>query len=62
MNLYPWAICLYKTIHAASIKKPPRGFKIPLEASYRHLPEIPFHTALQKVRGYVDRFTKVREG
>jgi hypothetical protein len=26
------------------------GIKIPLEASYRHLPAIPFHRILQKVR------------
>jgi len=62
MNLYPWAICLYKTIHAASIKKPPRGFKIPLEASYRHLAENPSHTTLRKVEGDVDGFTKLSEG
>jgi hypothetical protein len=62
MNLYPWAIFLYKTIHAASIKKPPRGFKIPLEASYWHLAEDPSHTMLRKVEGDVDGFTKLSEG
>jgi len=62
MNLYPSAICRYKTIHAASIKKPPRGFKIPLEASDRHLAKNPSHTKLRKVEGDVDGFTKLSEG
>jgi hypothetical protein len=34
--------------------KPPKGYGTPLEASYRYLPATPSHTALQKVRGYVD--------
>jgi hypothetical protein len=38
-----------------------KGIKIPLETLYRHLPEIPFHDFLQKVRGWVDGFTKLRE-
>jgi hypothetical protein len=62
MNLHLWAICLYKAIHAASIKKPPRGFKISLEALYRHLAENPSHTTLRKVEGDVDGFTKLSEG
>jgi hypothetical protein len=47
------------TIHAASIKKPPGGFKIPLEASYRHLAENPAHTRLRKVEGDVEGFTNI---
>jgi len=62
MNLYPRGICLYKTIHAASIKKPPQGFKIPLKVSYWHLAENPSHTTLRKVEGDVDGFTKLSEG
>jgi len=50
------------TIHAASIKKPPREFIIPLEASYRHLAENPSHTKLRKVEGDVDGFTRLPEG
>jgi len=50
------------TIHAGSIKKPPRGFKIPLEASYWHFAENPSHTTLRKVEGDVDGFTKLSEG
>jgi hypothetical protein len=30
---------------------PPKDYDNPLEASYWHLLEIPFHTALQKVKG-----------
>jgi len=30
------------------------GTKATLEATYWHLPVTPSHTALQKVRGYVD--------
>jgi len=33
--------------------KTSKGIKIPLEASYWHLQEKPFHTAIQKVRGWV---------
>jgi hypothetical protein len=62
MNLYPRAIFLYKTIHAASIKKPPRGFEIPLEALYWLLAENPSHTTLRKVEGDVDLFTRLSEG
>jgi hypothetical protein len=50
------------TIHAVSIKKPPREFKMPLKASYRHLAENPSHTTLRKVEGVVDGFTKLSEG
>jgi hypothetical protein len=35
-----------------SDEKPPRREEILMEASYWHLPIIPFHTALQKVRGF----------
>ena len=30
-----------------------RGIEIPLKSLYGHLPEIPFHTLLQKARGQV---------
>jgi len=43
-------------------RKPPTGIKIPLEALYRNVPAISFHLILQKVKIYVDRFTKLREG
>jgi hypothetical protein len=33
-----------------------------LEASYGHLPATPFHTTLQKVEGYIDGFTRLRNG
>jgi len=33
-----------------SEEKPPEGPKIPMKASYRPLPVIPFHTALQKAK------------
>jgi hypothetical protein len=36
-------------------RKPPKGYRNPLEASYRHFLETPFHTALQKVRAWVVR-------
>jgi hypothetical protein len=50
------------TIHAASRKKPPRGSKIPLEASYRHLAENPSHTRLPKVRVMVMDLPSDRSG
>jgi len=34
-----------------------KGIKIPMETLYGHLPEVDFHTPIQKVRGYVDGFT-----
>jgi hypothetical protein len=37
-------------------KKLQEGHRISLEPSYGHLPEIPYHTLLQKVRGWVERF------
>jgi len=40
--------------------KPPIGHIALLEASSWHLPEIPSHKILQKVKGYVDGFTKLR--
>jgi len=39
-------------------KEPPKGHNTLLKASYWHLLEIPFHTTLQKVRGYVVRLTE----
>jgi hypothetical protein len=41
---------------------PPKGYNPLLEASYRHLLEIPFHTPLQKVRGCVVRLTGTTVG
>jgi len=49
-------------IHAASIKKPPRGIKIPLEVSYRQLAGNRSHATLRRVEGDVDGFTKVSAG
>ena len=34
-----------------------KGVKIPLETLCGHLPEVHFHTPIQKVRGYVGGFT-----
>jgi len=45
---------------ADEIRKAPR--KNSLEVSFWHLPIIPVYTALRKVKGYVDEFTKLREG
>jgi hypothetical protein len=39
-----------------------KGIEIPLKSLYGHLPEILSHTSLQKVRGYIDEFTWLRNG
>jgi hypothetical protein len=39
-----------------------KGIEIPVRFLYGHLPEIPSHDFLQKVRGYIDGFVKLREG
>jgi hypothetical protein len=43
------------------VKKLPRGYKNPLEASYRHLPVTPSHGELREVRGMVDEFIELNE-
>jgi hypothetical protein len=43
-------------------RSPPKEHNTLLEASYRHLLEIPFHTALQKARSNVVRLTGTSVG
>jgi len=37
-----------------------KGIRIPPETLCGHLPEVHFHTPIQKVRGYVGGFTELR--
>jgi len=37
-----------------------KEMKIPLKSLCGHLPEVHFHTPIQKVRGYVGGFTELR--
>jgi hypothetical protein len=40
-------------LNNSKMERPHREIQFPLRASYWHLPVIPFHTALQKVKDWV---------